>query len=535
MFNCKATWNLKTYECVKASCGGGRGAKLNAELKYNCGDAKNKLTLQLKVCVDVISQVIAKLGKHISQFESFMQESFDIHGGCLHIAYAEYDISRQRFKSTYKRKFFFPNTLFSLQGIGNCKYTEVNYYQSKFVPILLKPPSLFIVAWMRFKEDGCAYGDDKTWFEKELIAYNRPSGFLFGSSGYSNGLTSVLYDEHKSGGGCVQKAGPWVMTELTFIIGHEYIDFDWFDSRVKTLEIFKSTTRFTATTNSDPSSTSLKWFELKNSQDRSLCFDVRGYGTSNGNQVFLFDCHGGDNQKFYMDSKGRIRTKLNANKCVEAGHNVDQRLKIWTCGDHLWQQWEFTDDNRLKNKAKNKYIGVVKGCDSNGVNKRDALGMESKVSGTTSQCALKQQWHELPAPVIKEFHNAMNQDLCMDVNRGETHNGNKVQLWTCNHSNAQKFFMDEKGRIRSRLDVNKCIEAGGDVGLYAKLFIWDCHDRIHQQWKVTDERKVCNKKNGRCIGVSGGCGGVEKGDRLEAHNVFGGTGICSVQQQWLLI
>ena len=323
------------------------------------------------------------------------------------------------------------------------------------------------------------------------------------------------------------------MTELTFIIGLEYLDFDWFDSRIKTLEIFKSTTRWTATTNSDPSTAAVEWFELRSSQDENLCLDVEGSRTNNGNKVYLYDCHAGDNQKFYMDSKGRIRTKINANKCVEAGTYLDHTLKIWTCGDHLWQQWEFTDDHRLKNKAGAKYLAVVDGCDSNGVNKRDSIGMESKVSGNTSQCALKQQWIKWPAPVIQDFHNAMNQDLCMDVNRGETHNGNKVQLWTSNHSNAQKFFMDHEGYIRSKLNENKCVEAGYDVN--QKLKIWDCAGVLWQRWEVTEDRKVCNKRNGRCIGVSGGCGGVEKEDRVEAHDVFGGTGICSVQQQWLLI
>lgn len=71
-------------------------------------------------------------------------------------------------------------------------------------------------------------------FTKELIACNRQFGFLPGSSSVSNDLTSFLYHEHKHGGGCIEKGGPWAMFEASLTFGHEWLRFDWFNSEMTT-------------------------------------------------------------------------------------------------------------------------------------------------------------------------------------------------------------------------------------------------------------------------------------------------------------
>ena len=109
------------------------------------------------------------------------------------------------------------------------------------------------LAWMRFKPDGCGYDDDITWFSKEMIAYNRQTGFLFGESDLASDLAQILYLDHIDNNGCVQKAGPWAFFELTFALGRENFIWDWFNSRLETYHMWKESVRFTATTNSNPS------------------------------------------------------------------------------------------------------------------------------------------------------------------------------------------------------------------------------------------------------------------------------------------
>lgn len=188
---------------------------------------------------------------------------------------------------------------------------------------------MFIVAWMRFKGDGCAYKDDKTWFEKEVTAYNRESGFLFGSQGISSDLATLLCNEHKNSNTCKQNSGPWAFFELTFALGHDYLHvpgWEVWKSQWKTHHLFKESVRLTTTTNSNPTS-SISYFAFRNDLDQSLCLDVWQGRTTNGQAVHLWPCDYNAAQLWYLDVEGYIRSKLNINKCLDVGGNVGEYIE----------------------------------------------------------------------------------------------------------------------------------------------------------------------------------------------------------------
>ena len=134
--------------------------------------------------------------------------------------------------------------------------------------------------------------------------------------------------------------------------------------------------------------------------------------------------------------------------------------------------------------------------------------------------------------VFKVITNGLDNSLCMDVKDGHAHNGTSVQLSNCNGSDAQKWFVDSLGRIHSKLNVNRCVEAGASDTLYAKLFVSDCHYDLHQQWIFQSDGRIRNKQYVKYIGVQAGCNGVSSGTRLELHNHMGSVN-CGSQQQWI--
>jgi hypothetical protein len=97
-FECSVSWDPSSALCLTAECGGGTGAKLTAEISYCFGD--NTLTLQLMMCVDVVSDVLNVIGQHVPPFEKIMNDLFNIYSGCLRIAYAKYDIGKARFEAS---------------------------------------------------------------------------------------------------------------------------------------------------------------------------------------------------------------------------------------------------------------------------------------------------------------------------------------------------------------------------------------------------------------------------------------------------
>ena len=131
---------------------------------------------------------------------------------------------------------------------------------------------------------------------------------------------------------------------------------------------------------------------------------------------------------------------------------------------------------------------------------------------------------------FRAFRSGVDSSLCMDVSGSQAHNGNAIQLWTCNNSDAQMWFMDPEGRIRSKLNVNKCVEPGVDVALHAKLTIWDCNANNSQKFEAVGE-KIRSKKNGRFIGVWAWwwCG-VYEGRAVEMQNELTSTDNCEEQQ-----
>ncbi len=67
--------------------------------------------------------------------------------------------------------------------------------------------------------------------------------------------------------------------------------------------------------------------------------------------------------------------------------------------------------------------------------------------------------------------------LCLDVSGSNTANGTKVQLWSCNGTNAQKWWYDAaNGYLRSGLGGNKCLDNRGQAFNGGEIVIWDCVD-----------------------------------------------------------
>ena len=123
-FECELGWDassLDSAQCITMECGGSPNAvKLVATAEYCAID--NALELELKVCVDVLSDFIAEIGSYISAIETFMNNSFGVYEGCLRLAWANYDISRQRLETTASRSKHLPgNPLVKGQISGKCK------------------------------------------------------------------------------------------------------------------------------------------------------------------------------------------------------------------------------------------------------------------------------------------------------------------------------------------------------------------------------------------------------------------------------
>jgi hypothetical protein len=110
---------------------------------------------------------------------------------------------------------------------------------------------------------------------------------------------------------------------------------------------------------------------------------------------------------------------------------------------------------------------------------------------------------------------------CMDADSDTIRqNGGKVQLFECNDSVYQQWFLDRTGvdglyRIRTVYRPDGCLDADNSVPAGGRLQVWHCLDmNQHNQlwWLVTtffESRPVVRLQsdwNGQCIQVSGDAG-----------------------------
>lgn len=89
-------------------------------------------------------------------------------------------------------------------------------------------------------------------------------------------------------------------------------------------------------------------------------------------------------------------------------------------------------------------------------------------------------------------------DKCVDNQYGAAVNGNKIQLYTCNKSDAQKWTVQSNGSIVNangyRLDVkNGARTASTPVQLY------QCNGTGAQTWKINSNGTITNPQSGLCL------------------------------------
>ncbi|MFI5616579.1 RICIN domain-containing protein [Streptomyces sp. NPDC051567] len=73
---------------------------------------------------------------------------------------------------------------------------------------------------------------------------------------------------------------------------------------------------------------------------------------------------------------------------------------------------------------------------------------------------------------------------CLDVDANGGGNGTKVQIWQCNGSTQQRWYVWNDGRIESFRFPGKCLDAdtngGGANG--TKVQVWQCNGSTQQRW-----------------------------------------------------
>jgi hypothetical protein len=84
---------------------------------------------------------------------------------------------------------------------------------------------------------------------------------------------------------------------------------------------------------------------------------------------------------------------------------------------------------------------------------------------------------------------------CLDDFGSGTTNGNKVDIWTCNGTAAQRWTFSG-GHL---MVLGKCLNDATHTGARTKLVIWGCNDHKSQLWTHRSNGEYVLKLNGLCL------------------------------------
>jgi len=84
--------------------------------------------------------------------------------------------------------------------------------------------------------------------------------------------------------------------------------------------------------------------------------------------------------------------------------------------------------------------------------------------------------------------------LCLDVQNSGTANGTAVQLWSCNGTNAQKWWYDAANGYLRNAVANKCLDNRGQTYNGGEIVVWDCinSNNVRFDWNGTSLRSRHN-------------------------------------------
>ncbi|MEU5222356.1 ricin-type beta-trefoil lectin domain protein [Streptomyces toyocaensis] len=215
------------------------------------------------------------------------------------------------------------------------------------------------------------------------------------------------------------------------------------------------------------------------------CMDVRNSSTANGAVVQLWGCNGTGAQQWYVGSDGAIRA-LGACLEVPDGATADGTLvQLWECDGGANQRFTVTDAGEIVVRATNKCLQNAN--EDNRIKMTsctEAVGQHWKVSGHASE-----EWES------GELVDSRGD--CVDVPSSSPANGSKVQLWGCNGTGAQQWYVGSQGTIQA---LGACLEVpDGTTADGTLVQLWECDGGANQRFTITDAGEIVARATGRCL------------------------------------
>ncbi|HEV2412461.1 MAG TPA: ricin-type beta-trefoil lectin domain protein [Candidatus Saccharimonadales bacterium] len=128
------------------------------------------------------------------------------------------------------------------------------------------------------------------------------------------------------------------------------------------------------------------------------------------------------------------------------------------------------------------------------------------VNGTSSTTYPYAQFLDLPVEqtgpvtlVQTQAGTSTNGNKCLDDYHSSTRNGNKIDIWTCNQTNAQQWTFNYS-TSETLTAMGKCLDdTRGQATDGNKIQLWSCNGSKNQQWGETPSGEIVSVAAQKCL------------------------------------
>jgi predicted alpha-1,2-mannosidase len=151
------------------------------------------------------------------------------------------------------------------------------------------------------------------------------------------------------------------------------------------------------------------------------------------------------------------------------------------------------------------------------------LGTSANTSWASTASAAPPSYSGTP-PSTGEITSGLT-GKCVDISNSGTANGTKAQLYDCNNTGAQHWYVAPDGSLQAQGGCLDVANSGTTNGTQVRL--WNCNETNAQQWKAGSNGSLVNPNSGLCLDDPNST--TTNGTQLQIY-----TCNASTAQQWTL-
>jgi beta-glucosidase len=228
-----------------------------------------------------------------------------------------------------------------------------------------------------------------------------------------------------------------------------------------------------------------------------LCLDLASDSNTNGSAVDIYTCNGTDGQEWTAEANNTIQADGNCLDVVSGGTSSGTLVDLYSCNGTGAQVWQAQSNGELLNPQSGLCLTDPGSTTTLGTQLQiQTCGDASDQVWTPESASSTSTGGGTPTGAITGY-----EGLCLDVAGASTTNGTKVDIYTCNSTDAQQWTVESNSTIQA---LGKCLDVvGGGTANGTLVDLYACNGTGAQVWQPGANGSLVNPQSGACLDDTG--------------------------------